>query len=51
MLRQLYFGALDMHLHHRYDARAEGAPSPFEVQKEVAAKFTIMPPLEEDRFL
>jgi len=51
MLRQLYFGALDMHLHHRYDARAEGAPSPFEVQAEVAKKYTIMAPLEEDRFL
>merc|ERR1719486_1221668 len=49
MVRQLYFGALDLELHHRYDATAE--PSPFDVQKELAKKFTVIPPLPEDRFL
>merc|ERR1719440_500231 len=49
MLRQLYFGALDMTLHHRFDPAA--GKTPFDVQKEVAARFTVMPPLEEDRFL
>lgn len=51
MLRQLYFGALDMELHARYDAKNPAAPSPFEVQQKVASEFTIMPPLAEDRFL
>merc|ERR1712070_684550 len=51
MLRQLYFGALDIELHARYDAKNPDAPSPFEVQQKVAAEFTIMPPLDEDRFL
>lgn len=51
MLRQLYFGALDIELHHRYDALAPNAPTPFEVQRELAQKYTVIPPLETDRFL
>merc|ERR1711966_597160 len=50
MSRQLYFGALDMELHHRYDP-ADSAQTPFDVQRRIAAKMTITPPLEEDRFL
>ena len=89
MSRQLYFGALDMELHHRYDpatftlhpspftlhpspftlhpplstltltqARtltrydpADPAQTPFDVQRRIAATMTVLPPLEEDRFL
>ena len=47
--RQLYFGALDMELHHKYDPK--GAKSPFDVQREIAADYTVIPPLAEDRFL
>jgi len=50
MSRQLYFGALDMELHHRYDP-ADSAQTPFDVQRRIAAKMTVLPPLEEDRFL
>lgn len=49
MLRQLYFGALDIELHHRYDP--DGADSPFDVQKRIAADYSVIPPLDEDRFL
>lgn len=50
MLRQLYFGSLDMELHHRYDPDEE-ARSPFDVQRELAKELTVLPPLPEDRFL
>jgi oligopeptidase A len=49
MLRQLYFAFLDLELHQRYDPY--GAESVFEVQKRIAAKTTVLPPLPEDRFL
>merc|ERR1712137_1166776 len=50
MLRQLYFGALDMELHHRYDPEEEHK-SPFDVQKGIARDYSVIPPLENDRFL
>ena len=49
MLRQLYFGVLDMELHHRYDPK--GKESPFDVQKKIAAQYTVLPPLDDDRSL
>merc|ERR1719161_3327442 len=39
-----------MALHDTFDPDAPGA-SPYTLQKEVASKYTIMPPLDEDRFL
>ncbi|OQR92688.1 oligopeptidase A [Thraustotheca clavata] len=51
MLRQLYFGALDMHLHHRYNPNNTTGETIFTVQKTIADKFTVVAPLEEDRFL
>ena len=50
MLRQLYFGSLDMALHDRYNPE-DTSVSPFEVQKEIAAQMSPMPLLPEDRFL
>eukprot|EP00752_Nemacystus_decipiens_P012062 g10693.t1 len=49
MLRQLYFGQLDMELHHRYDPSGDEAL--LDVQRRVAKEFTVLPPLPEDRFL
>lgn len=50
MMRQLYFGAMDMYLHSRnYDAN--GSKTVFDVQHELSNKYTLIPPLPEDRFL
>lgn len=50
MVRQLFFGAMDMHLHSdKYDP--SGDKSVFAVQHELAKQYTVMPPLPEDRFL
>jgi len=49
MLRQLYFGFMDMELHARYDPR--GDETVFDVQRRIAAKTTPLMPLPEDRFL
>ena len=49
MVRQLFFGALDISLHHTYDP--QGDKTPFELQHELAQRFTVIPPLPEDRFL
>jgi len=51
MVRQLYFGALDIELHHRYDPSAPDAVTPFERQQQLAARFSVIPPLSDDRFL
>lgn len=48
-LRQLYFGFIDMALHHGYDA--EGEESPFDVQRRIAERATVLAPIPEDRFL
>ena len=48
-LRQLNFGFLDLELHHRFTPG--GAESPFDVQRRVAARTTLLPPIPEDRFL
>jgi oligopeptidase A len=49
MLRQLYFACTDLELHHRW--RADGPETPFDVQRRVATRTTVLPPLPEDRFL
>ena len=49
MLRQLYFALTDLTLHGGYDP--EGGESPFDVQRRVAERTTVIPPLPEDRFL
>ena len=47
-LRQLYFGFTDLELHERGVPDGETA---FDVQRRVAEKTTVLPPLPEDRFL
>lgn len=50
MIRQLYFGAMDMYMHsEQFDPY--GSRSVFEVQQELANKYTVLPPLTQDRFL
>lgn len=52
MLRQLFFGAMDMYLHSTaYHALDPHERSVFEVQHELAKQYTVIPPLAEDRFL
>jgi oligopeptidase A len=48
-LRQLTFGLTDLELHHRYDLDTE--ETPFDVQRRVAERTSVIPPLPEDRFL
>ncbi|HEM46475.1 MAG TPA: M3 family peptidase, partial [Alphaproteobacteria bacterium] len=49
MLRQLYFALTDLALHTRYVPGHD--ESAFDVQRAVAARTTVLPPLPEDRFL
>lgn len=50
MLRQLYFGVLDLELHSSFNPFVP-SKSPFDIQKEIAAQFTVLSPLTTDRFL
>lgn len=47
MLRQLNFGMIDLALH----AGAESGETPFDVQRRISKRTSIMEPLPEDRFL
>ncbi|HXV61274.1 MAG TPA: M3 family metallopeptidase [Vicinamibacteria bacterium] len=49
-LRQLYFGFIDLELHHRYEP-STGSDSPLDVQHRVAKKTLLLAPIPEDRFL
>ena len=49
MLRQIHFGMTDMALHHDYNPATDGTP--FDVQRRIAERTTVLPPLPEDRFL
>jgi oligopeptidase A len=49
MLRQIYFGMTDLELHHRY--RGGGEEDAFDIQRRIAERTTVIPPLPEDRFL
>ena len=50
LLRQLYFGKMDMVLHSTFDPSL-GVEGIFELQHEIAKDFTVTPPLDIDRFL
>merc|ERR1711988_1072605 len=41
---------LDMKLHSEFDPNSKNR-TPFDVQKEIAKEYTVIPPLDEDRFL
>jgi len=49
MLRQLYFAEMDLALHR--EELDQTGDSIFDVQRRIAERTTVMPPLEEDRFL
>jgi len=49
MLRQVYFASMDMALHG--PDLAESGETVFELQRRVAERTTVLPPLAEDRFL
>ncbi len=49
MLRQLFFAFTDLELHHRWDP--EGRETPLDVERRIAQRTTVIPPLPEDRFL
>jgi len=48
MLRQIYFGHLDMELHHHYDPAGEETVA--QVKKRVVEVSTVVAPLPEDHF-
>jgi len=49
MLRQIYFASMDLAL-HREDLK-QSAQDVFDVQRRIAESTTVLPPLDEDRFL
>ncbi|HSF17102.1 MAG TPA: M3 family metallopeptidase [Vicinamibacteria bacterium] len=49
-LRQLYFGFIDLELHHRYEP-TNGSESPLDVQRRIGEKTLLLAPIPEDRFL
>jgi len=49
MLRQLYFSFTDLELHGRY--QPGGGEDAFRVQRRIAERTTVLPPLDDDRFL
>jgi len=49
MLRQLYFGSLDIELHASYDREEDG--SIFDVQRRIAERTSVLGLFEDDRFL
>ena len=49
MMRQLEFGITDMHLHHEFDP--DGEETAFDVHRRVAEETSVLPPVDENRFL
>jgi len=49
MLRQLFFGVVDLELHDRF--MPDGSESIFDVEKRIAESTAVLPRLPEDRFL
>jgi oligopeptidase A len=51
MLRQLFFGLVDMQLHLRPAGSSAKPDEVLSTFRAVASDYTVMPPLPEDRFL
>ena len=53
LMRQLYFGQMDIALHHTFDPTGKAVEDVFKVQKEVASRYQLpqLQPLPNDRFL
>ncbi len=49
MLRQLFFGVVDLELHHRFTS--DGPQTAFDVERRIAETTAVLPRLPEDRFL
>lgn len=49
MLGQIRYGLTDMELHDRYDP--DGEQTPFDAERPVRERTSVLPPLPEDRFL
>ncbi|HHO77104.1 MAG TPA: M3 family peptidase [Deltaproteobacteria bacterium] len=49
MMRQIEYGMIDMALHHSYEPGK--GESPFDLQRTISEKLSVMPPLPADRFL
>ncbi|MCA9034360.1 MAG: M3 family metallopeptidase [Planctomycetaceae bacterium] len=49
MLRQLSLGMTDMELHAAY--KPDGEESPFDIERRIAERTSLLPPLPENRFL
>jgi oligopeptidase A len=49
LLRQLHYSLTDLELHHRYDPN--GPEDPQEVERRLAQRTTVLPPIPEDRML
>ncbi|MFU8781018.1 MAG: M3 family metallopeptidase [Kiritimatiellia bacterium] len=49
ILRQMFFSAIDIGLHHDYQPDSTESPNDF--KQRIAPDYTVIPPLPEDRFL
>ncbi len=51
MLRQIHLASIDLELHRGRPELTRGEETVFDVQRRVAERTTVLPPLPEDRFL
>jgi len=47
MLRQLFFGMIDIELHSNWDM--DSSETPYDVQERIGRLMSVLPPLSEDR--
>ena len=51
MIRQLFFSSIDIELHSKLYNPFDNKLTIFDIQHKLAEKFTVIPPLKEDKFL